>query len=88
MKTDTIIEYNFLAQNLNALNAQSLRLGPEVVKTGNILKSAELNRIKHDMEILTKAVSKLHTEIFTDLQDELGEEFQFLLRKKVAANDN
>lgn len=83
MTTDAIIRYNFLAQNLNALMQAENQLGDQVARTANILKSAELERVKHDIGLISKEVSKLHAEIFSDLQDEIGHEFKYLIKKKI-----
>jgi hypothetical protein len=80
---DQIIVYNFMAQNLNALNHVEHELRTQITRSPNVLKSAELERVKHDIEIIAKEVQSMHKDIFETLEDELGVEFKYLLKKKV-----
>lgn len=83
MDIEKIIRYNFLAQNLNALGQAQRGVIQHPKDTTNVLKMAEVERIKNDTNILAKELESMHREIFEDLEDELGCSFKYLLKKPI-----
>jgi hypothetical protein len=97
MKTESIIRYNFLAQNLNALQGMANSLthernvkAIETKKTIDFKKTARIREIdellplvNNDVSLISKEVNTLHIELFSDLQDELGHEFKYLIKKPI-----
>ena len=72
------MDYIILKNTQNILIQRAKELANFIEKTKDVAAQAELKKVDHDLQIISKLTGEYTQGVLKDVQEELGEDFQWL----------
>ena len=86
---DLSFNFLYLQSQYSALHRRAKEIRHELTKNPqHVMLTAELERVKHDTQIISALLNNVQGEMLATLENELGVKFQWLKRQKEEKKDN